>query len=255
MIRLIQRKKYQTGVFLCFFCLVAQNRTTEKSRWFESCGHWFFHWYKDDVLLPWYACTWVLFGRVFSQSADICFLYKRAHISLQPAPTVVQGKEPEVLTSGSCTAASQERMGHVWGSTPLKEKNISSDVQQDRETSEISSSVITVFLYVFLTLSHVFGRTLEADQVALRIWNTSQACAFNSPDRLYAPWAPLRAVLCNAVTQSKCWDCNAPAAPLSWVFSTLGFFHNHLHLAWARFRRFHSPLIAMHLLNSSALAV
>lgn len=115
------------------------------------------------------------------------------------------------LTSGSCAAASQKRMGHVWGSTPLKGKNISSDVQQDRETAEISSPVITVFLYVFLTPSHVLRRTLGADQVALRIWNTSQACAFNSPDHLYVPWAPPGAILCNAVIQSKCWDCNAPA--------------------------------------------
>jgi len=65
-------------------------------------------------------------------------------------------------------------MGHrhadtVLDSTPLKGKNTSSDGWQERETAEISSSLIAGFLYVFLTLRHILGRTLEVAQKALRI--------------------------------------------------------------------------------------
>lgn len=92
--------------------------------------------------------------------------------------------------------------------------------------------------------------------MALRIWNTHKADAFNSPDPCCALWADLKMILCAVITQSKGWDSKAPAAPLFWVLSTFGLFHYHLHLVWAKFRgRFHNFLIAVCLLNSTMLAV
>lgn len=112
---------------------------------------------------------------------------------------------------------------------------------------------------IFICLSNTesgFGEDTGGWPDGIEDRKHSQPCAFNSPDLLYGLLAHLRAVLCTAVTQSKCWDHNAPAALLSWVSSTFGFFHHHLHLAWAIFRRrFHSLVIAMCLLNSTVLAV
>lgn len=52
---------------------------------------------------------------------------------------------------------------------PLRGKNTYSDGWQDKEMSEISSSVLAGFSYMLLALRHTSGRTPEADQMALRI--------------------------------------------------------------------------------------
>lgn len=135
------------------------------------------------------------------------------------------------LTSRTCATASQRRMGHrnpgtVLGSTPLKGKNISSDEWQDREAAEMSSSMLAGFLCLFNTEPD-FRKNTGGWLDSIEDGKHSQAGVFNSPDPLYALWAHLRAVLCAALTQRKRWDHNAPAAPLSWVFSVFGLFRHH----------------------------
>lgn len=229
---LTQRGKHQAGMCLGFCCLVALNWTTDRSRWIKSSTCWFFCWCKDNNLLAWCAMLGCCLGKF---SSSLCPSASHTAVPTSAHSWVPLWSPRTSTKTEDCAGAFHRRMEHrnpdtMLGISPLKGKHTYSDGWQDKEMSEISSSVLAGFSYVFLAQSHVLERTLEVDQMARRIWNTHKADAFNSPDPRYALWADLRMILCTAVTQSKGWDSNAPAAPLFWVFSTFGLFHHHWHL-------------------------
>lgn len=132
------------------------------------------------------------------------------------------------LTSGSCAAAAQRRMGHgnlaqCWAVLPWREgiHPLMEGKHGNGETFIICAR--RTFICLSKTEPH-FEEDTGGWSDGTEDRKHSQAGAFNSPDRFISlSTSQGSPVYC--CYSEQVLDCNVPAAPLFWVFSTFRLFH------------------------------
>lgn len=132
------------------------------------------------------------------------------------------------LTSGSCAAAAQRRMGHgnlaqCWAVLPWREgiHPLMEGKHGKGETFIICAR--RTFICLSKTEPH-FEEDTGGWSDGTEDRKHSQAGAFNSPDHFISPSTSLGSPVYCCYSE-QVLDCNVPAAPLFWVFSTFRLFH------------------------------